>query len=216
MKKFLQIQDGLVLICGPTTSGKTTLAKRIIREAPYQDKLLVSHDDALREFIKERGYPEEKYYSGLDKDDDFAFRSTVAKTISQALNEKKFVVHESVYCIPQNLAALLTFMPAWGLNRPLTLIKMWPSWQLHMVFISKCPNREMINPDAVQSQRCGFKEVIRPNHFAKHLECVKEYTIEDPREIVLDFRKKGELSKELLAAFEAREGFCEKYPDITQ
>lgn len=57
MKKTLQIQDGMVLICGPSTAGKSTLAKRILNEAPYQDGVLVSHDEMISKFLKEHGYP---------------------------------------------------------------------------------------------------------------------------------------------------------------
>lgn len=214
--KTLQIQDGMVLICGPSTTGKSTLAKRIVNEAPYQDPVLVSHDEMIRKYLNEHGYPQEKFYTGLVGEEDYQFKVSVVKTVRDALKTRKFVIYESVYCNPENLTTLLTTMPVWGLNRPLTLIKMWPSFQLQMQFLNERPDHSRVDVNAIMSQRGGFKKVVAPQYFAKQAEWIKEYTVDDPRKVKLEFRKSGELTKELLSAYEVYEELLEKCPEAVQ
>lgn len=216
MKKFLQIQDGMVLVCGPSTAGKSTLAQKIINEAPYQDKVLVSHDEMIRKYLNGHGYPQEKFYTGLVGEEDYQFKVSVVKTVRDALKARKFVIYESVYCNPDNLTMLIMTLPTLGLNRPLTLIKMWPSPQLQMQFLSKRPDHHHADINAIMSQRKAFSKVAHPQCFADEVEWLKEYTVEDPREVKLEFTKSHELTRQLLAAHENYEELCEKYPEIMQ
>lgn len=46
------IRYGSVVICGPTSTGKTTLSKRISSEMPWQGCRLISHDEVLLSVAK--------------------------------------------------------------------------------------------------------------------------------------------------------------------
>lgn len=215
MKKFLQIQNGMVFICGPTSAGKTTLARRILAEAPYPDKALVSHDEMLEVYLKAHDYPlEVAVTTGLEGEDDEEFKATVFRAVRDALNQRKFVIFEGVYEDAARLSTLLDLLPAWGLKRPLTLIKLWPSLPQQTEFIMRRYRDIAVNLDAIIAQRENFKEIMQPNAFSKNREWIKEYTIIDPRSIVLEFRRSGELSNELLAAYECYETFRERHPDL--
>ncbi len=199
--KTLQIQDGMVFICGPSTTGKTTLARRIFQEAPYRDKIIISHDDVLLEFINEHKLPKEQFVQGLSPTDDEQFRTKLMDIVKTALESRKFVVYEGCYCDTVTPTGLITMLPLIGLDRPLTLLKMWPSTELHHQLIHGRFKDCIVDVQRIKHQRVIFESVIEPRYYAK-FEYVHEYTIEDPRDITLNFKKRGELSKELLAAYE--------------
>lgn len=82
-----------------------------------------------------------------------------------------------------------------------------------MQFLNGRPDRRKVDMHAIMSQRNGFKEVVTPQYFAKQADWIKEYTVEDPREVKLEFRKSGELTKGLLSAYENYEELREKCPE---
>lgn len=208
MKKTLQIQNGLVFICGPSTSGKTTLAKRIFEQAPYRDKIWISHDQVLIDFIRAHGYPNEAFFGGISEEDDEKFRMGVVKALHDAFFQRKFVVFDGLYCDAKRLGELLLHMPCFGLDRPITLLKMFLPQELQLQFINK--RLSDFDREKLMQQRSEAEKFVAPGHYSQEIEWVKEYTIDDPREIELEFRKSGELSKELLAAFEVHEIIQEK------
>lgn len=216
MKKTLQIQDGLILICGPSTSGKTTLAQRLFDEIPYTDKVLLSHDEFLRDFLKRTGRPVDTFYAGLDSEGNSKFKEALAMQIRDACARRQCIIHESLYCVPENLETLLRILPAFGLNRPVTLIKLWPSLELWMQFLRKRPDRERVDMRALLSQRVSFQPSTVERFFSKKVPWVHEYCVEDPRVISFEFKKKGELTSELMASYEEWETCWDKAPDFMQ
>lgn len=220
MKKFLQIQDGLVFICGPSTSGKTTLAQKIYEKAPYRNKVWISHDRILVDFIKTHGYSEEAFYDGLPEEDDAEFRGSIIKALIEAFSQRKFVVFEGLYCDAENdaerLGDFLCHIPFFGLERPITLLKMLLPYDLHSQFLHNRLTDIDIDWPRLATQRREAERFIEPGYYSREMEWVKEYSIDDPREIELEFRKAGELSKELVAAFAIHEEISERFGDISQ
>lgn len=214
--KTLQIQDGLILICGPSTSGKTTLAKRLFDEMPYRDKFLLSHDEFLKNYLKKKGRPMKDFYDGLKGESDSEFKTAIVTTIRDAFARHECVVYESLYCVPENLAQFLAIFPALGLKRPMTLIKLWVPQQLQMQFLKQRPDSRRVDIGALISQRQSFATCVESNYFAGDIEWIKEYVVNDPRDVRFDFRKKGEITNELMAAYEAWEECKEKIPDFVQ
>jgi len=216
LMKTIQVQDGLVLICGPSASGKTSLARKMYNEAPYADKTLVSHDAMLRNFLKEAGIESNVFYTGLTGDLDKQFKMSVLRAICDGLQSRRFVIYESVYCDPNRLTPLIASFPLMGLDRPLTLIKMWLPLSLQMEFVQTHAKRKAFRPDVLLSQRSGFQSVVEPRHFANQAEWIREYTVNDPRELKLEFYPVREMTKELLAAYEAHEELTEEVGDLVE
>lgn len=214
--KTLQIQDGLILICGPSTSGKTTLAKRLFSEMPYRDKLLLSHDKFLKDYLKKIGQPIKTFYTGLEGESDDKFKTAIITTLRDAFARHECVIYESLYCVPENLAHLLAIFPTLELKRPVTLIKLWVPQQLQMQFLKQRSDRHRVDVKALLSQRQSFATCVESGFFSYNTEWLKEYTVNDPRDVRFDFRKKGELTNELMAAYEAWEECKEEVPDFVQ
>ncbi len=213
MKKTIQIQDGLVFICGPSASGKTTLARKIFDEAPYSHKTLVSFDKILVEFLVDHNLPGKYFYTKLPGDLDEKFKTNVILALQKALTSKDFVIYEGIHCDPEKLGTIIDFLPFLGLNRPLTLIKLFLPMELQLAFLQTRFGSATINDiddrDRLKSQRADIARMKEPNHFSKNREWIKEYTIDDPRELRFNFKKSHELSRELLAAHEYFEQFSE-------
>lgn len=212
--KTIQIQNGLVLICGPSASGKTSLARKIYDMAPYNEKSLVSHDAMLKEYIKKSGFKQEMFYTGLDDSEDEKFKVSVIRRIRDSLQRHAFVIYESIYCDVDCLTQLIASFPTLGLDRPLTLLKMWLPLELNLQFATTHPERQAFRLDALLSQRAGFNGAIEPKYFASQAEWIREYVISDPRELNLEFKGAKEVTKELMAAYEIHEELLEKAPEI--
>lgn len=213
MKKTIKIENGLVLICGPSSSGKTTLARTIINEAPYHDQILLSHNEILHAFIAERNLPTKLFIDGLPEELDAEFKMCVLNTLQEVLFTKKFIVYESLYCDPLKLNTILNGLPLLGLNRPLTLIKLFPSNDLHSKFlVKKYGVLKNVDMDQLNSQHASFKLAAQPKYFSSNREWIREYTVNDPRNLRLDFKKASEVSKALLASLENFEEFFASFP----
>lgn len=217
MNKLLHIQDGMVFICGPTSTGKTTLAKRIFEEAPYPDKVLISHDEMLQKFLAENSLDPKLFYEGLDDATDQKFRAYVVLSVRDALHSHKFVIHESTCCSRGDSATqvrdMVASFPILGLDRPLTVVKMWPSLSMQLQFVNERPAGMRPTKEAVLAQRATFKPTAMASNFTDE-GWIREYRIDNPREVSLDFKRRGELSKELLTAFSNWEDLNEKFPEL--
>lgn len=214
--KTIQIQNGLVLICGPSSSGKTTLAKKLYNTAPYAEKCLISHDEMLKDFLRQNGFKDDVFYTGLKGGNEEQFKLCVLKVLCAALQKREFVIYESVYCNTNHLTQLIASFPVLGLDRPLTLIKMWLPMNLNLYFATKRPEERAFRPDALVSQRGGFSRVVESNFYASQAEWIREYTVNDPRQLNIEFKKPKELTKELMAAYETRERMKETMPHLVQ
>lgn len=201
MKKTIQIQDGLVVVCGPTASGKTTLAKRIIEESPYRNKILLSVDAEARKFLHEAGLPEEMMRTGLDKATNALFHDWLVERMASAFSSDSFIVYEGVCNRDNKMWWSLRLFPLDGFCRPITLIKVFPDLELHTKFMkSRRRSKFPVSPQELLLQRAMFQSLAEEPLFAD-CDWIREYLITDPTQIRLDFMKSRQCSKELLAAF---------------
>ena len=201
MKKTITIQNGLTVICGPTASGKTTLAQHIIKETPYHKKCLLSIDAEAKKFLHEVGLPEELLHRGLDQATHFMFQDWLTKKLVSAFDEDSFVVYEGVCERDSGLLQGLRLFPLTGFCRPITLIKIFPDLTLHTEFAKKRLHSELpVSPQEMLLQRNAFHFLAEDPLFVS-CEWIREYLITDPTQVRLDFMKSGQCSKESLAAF---------------
>ncbi len=216
MKRTLKIQNGMVIICGPSCSGKTTLAEKIFNQTPYGNKILLSNDQMLRCYIKKEKLPAEWFFTGLDQKNQERFAYEFVIAIRDALRARKFVVLEALYCDIEKLEKLLGFLPILGLDRPVTLIKLLLTEALHQEFVKRRP--EVAADYLVEVhhiQRQGFEPIFK-ERLSETWQGMVDYAINDPRELAFDFLPERQVTVQRIEAYSCFEEAQGKYPRIVE
>lgn len=124
----LDITNRLVLICGPTTSGKTTLANRIKNESPVSS-IVISHDEVLAKVNKNQS--QEKI--------DYEFRMRFISEINAAIcSDYSLIILDTLNIRNKALTSVLIILRALlKYTDEITLIKMNLPMDLQKEFILK-------------------------------------------------------------------------------
>lgn len=176
------------MICGPTSTGKTTLAERIIAESPYDNKVLLSYDQILRDFIETHHLPKERYYIGLSPEENREFQEERVDGLMRAFQQHCFTVYEGWFENYLSLRLFIEFLPLVGLDRPLTVLKMWPSLELQKEFgLNRTTDREYLSLDTIMNQRHAFRDIIDHRPISDVKSWVNDIVVCDPRELSIEF-----------------------------
>lgn len=191
MKELIPISNGLVIICGPSTSGKTTLAEKITELSPYPQTTHISHDTELQQFITNNHLPTEFFLTGLPEDLEGFFRVQILERLLEALDPERFTVYETLCCelpdSPAKLNSLIGRLPDLGLSQPLTVLKTFLPIDLHHTFLKQRYKLIEINWERLNAQRHNFAPAAQSQYFSQGREWVHEYTIADPQNIEFIF-----------------------------
>lgn len=142
----INIDNRVVLIVGPSTTGKTTLSKRI-QEESSRKSVIISHDEVLKTINQ----------SQTKEAFDTDFRLTLLKRISDAIADtsNELIILDTLNFDLKALFAFLYLVRGYiGYNESMTLIKMFPPLELHVEYIlerAKLDNR--VNPNIILNQR---------------------------------------------------------------
>ena len=171
----ITIKYGTVVICGPTSTGKTTLAKRILREMPWQECELVSHDEVLGSVLR----------PGMTQSEiDKQFRLTCLSLLSDGIKRRVPVIYEGKYYEKERLYAFLTLLSIMDPVRPICLIKMATDAKMQREFAM---NRSGLKPTAktVRIQNSLFEGVLE-THYSEAPN-IQEYVVTNPNDLKFRF-----------------------------
>ena len=206
-RQEIQIQDGMVFLCGPSATGKSTLAKRIMQEAPFQEKILFSYDDIISNHLVALGYAPSARPGELSPLDLERCQEGISQTFYDAMSTNGFLVCESVCYDPTKLAWILAAFPLCSQGKPLTVIKMLPKMRLQYQFYAKRGfSRDQVID--VMMHRRLFLPASAQGFFAEQYGWVQDYLVEDPRSLEIEYVESGTTTKELEAAKMAYTSFC--------
>lgn len=180
--KNIQINNQIVLIIGPTTSGKTTLAHRIQKQYHASSKI-ISQDDILNQEDKSQNQ------ESLDSILHQKMASLIKDTVHDDKNQ--LIILDTLNIGMHSVSSLISTIKEIGYPGKFTLLKNHPSIELHRSF---CETR---NDSMAQSlTQAGVKDVARgqrlyyeSNHgsLKAHYPYSEEYIILDPTTVNFSF-----------------------------
>ncbi len=178
----LKIKNRLVIINGPSCSGKSALADRIQEECSGKC-VIIGHDDIL-EYV-DKNQPQEKI--------DEEFRGLYLGTICNALSmpDIDLLVLDSLNIEIKRLLAFISLIRLVGEYRdPITLVKMNIDAKLHDEFIRKRTNDPYFIASA-KSQVVLYKGI--EGSLNKSIPYCDTTVVKDPRDVTItyDLPKKG-------------------------
>ena len=188
----------IVLICGPTCGGKSTLAERIHAEAPWSSKAIHSSDRALDEIYAKRPelIPYHAYCSAVTpgKVEMPPFLKQMQKDISllltemveSALRQYDLLIMEEIRLQPELLLFNLQMLGRMSNNRPVVLIKMLVNDDLCETFYRSRRNDRQPPLYLVNEQRREFRNIMQYD-FSKVCTHLSEYNMTNPQEATLKF-----------------------------
>lgn len=188
----------VVLIYGPSCSGKSTLAEKIITETPHTSKGIHSGDQALNEIYA--AHPELAPYSLISMGliatsaQPPAVLRRLQKEISLLMTEMveaklqqcDLLVMDEIRLDPDIVLYNLAMLHVMSHHRPIVLIKMMLADKVYQLFYEKRQDDRRLPRNLLDAQRKRFDKVGRYN-FGSSCSYVAEYIVLDPREISLSF-----------------------------
>lgn len=188
----------VVLIYGPSCSGTSTLAEKIITETPHTSKGIHSGDQALNEIYA--AHPELAPYSLISMGliatsaQPPAVLRRLQKEISLLITEMveaklqqcDLLVMDEIRLDPDIVLYNLAMLHVMSHHRPIVLIKMMLADNVYQLFYEKRQDDRRLPRNLLDAQRKRFDKVGRYN-FGSSCSYVAEYIVLDPREISLSF-----------------------------
>lgn len=174
----ITINPGSVIICGPTSTGKTTLAKRIRTEMPWPECELVSHDEVL-------GIVQETVTS--QEEINHFFKILCYELIAGAIKDGAPLIYEGKYVEVNRLCAFLAVQMELDPKRSICLIKMAPSLKIQQKYA-----RLRSGPKPTPLDICRQNEVFRGvlnTRFEDERLPIREYVVTNPEDLVLHFQE---------------------------
>lgn len=175
----IDINNRFVMICGPTTTGKTTLAYRIKKECSG-NCVVISQDEIIKSFPK-----------GISKNECIRLcKNEVLRSIGIALKDPNvdLVVYETVALTALNVLAIQMALPFLNYHEPMTLLKMSLPIGLHFEFCRERKRKLNEQPtERVFGNQLTAYYSQDGSLNAKFQNC-EEFVITDPRNLGLDIR----------------------------
>lgn len=194
--------DAIVIVCGPSCSGKTTLAKRMFQETTQRSKYLYSVDqeilDAMQKIPELRPYYQKITHGGFYCDQELPkhaaqqlvrIRST---QLTMALTRYNLLIYDTIFLSRRELAEQMVSMSNFCQHRrPVVLVKILPDAELHRAFYQERRERRnttCLPQDYLARSRSVFASQIMHYNFQHNWQlhnAFYEYAITDPRMIDL-------------------------------
>lgn len=180
----LNIKDRLVIIVGPSTTGKSTLARKINREFNYISTI-ISYDEITKKNNKKSS----------QKTDDDIFRTQLLEQISDAINNEsnELIILDSTNYDAEELFSTLYTIRTWLNYRDgITLIKMDLPLELHEEYIQKRFGNKSSDyyPDILQ-QRDHYTSLEGSLNNSYDILTNNEFIIENPEGLKIKFKMTG-------------------------
>lgn len=178
----ITINSRVVLIVGPTTSGKTTLAKRIKEEFPGK-AIIISHDDIAMNLNK----------NNSKEQSDFEHRMKMISSIQSALDdeENQLIILDTLNIRREGVFAILMLIKLLGVDEEITLLKTNISLETHCSFF-KNRNDSLLK---MVSMNELLKTILEQRAFYEgesgslnmHYQSTEEIVISNPEDVTFSF-----------------------------
>ena len=125
----MKLNNRLIIIVGPSTTGKSTLAKKINEESP-EKSVIISHDEVLKKVNRNQSQDAI----------NLQFRLKLIEQIAKAINDSsnKLIILDTLNYDSQALLAVLSIIRIFiKYTGGITLIKMNIPLELHKKYIFK-------------------------------------------------------------------------------
>lgn len=184
----IKINNRLVIINGPSCSGKTTLANRIQDEYNGNGKCaVIGHDDILAYVDKNQSQEQ------IDKDFHNYYLGTICNALS--MPEIELLILDTLNIEIKRLIAFISVIRGVApYTDPITLIKMNVEGNIHDEFISmRTTDPELVA--GIKSQVGIYRGI--EGSLNKSIPYCQTSVIKDPRDIniIFDLPKKGTIKK---------------------
>lgn len=183
-------RSAVILICGPSCTGKSTLAKHIIEACPIKSKFWLSTDDIMEEYLEAQPDAAKRVLNsmianhGMVRDPELDL--FMAKKFAEALFSKTLVVIDGIYVQSEAVANLIEMSAHARGPSPFLLVKMNPSEQQHHSFYEARDVRRKLVWSAVEAELFQFQEVLQTDYAQKFF-WAQQYTMDDPCNVTIRF-----------------------------
>lgn len=166
--------EGLVILCGPTTTGKTGIARRILKQYKGSNGELISYESS---YSKKNKKANEKH--------EFEFFKKASPKIKKSIEAKNFTVLKTTIVTDVELYALLTSVRILGYTGKITLIMIDLDEETHINYLRNRKRGVKPSVKELKKQRKLFYEQIMPNLDFNRL--ANKYVVKDPNDVTIKF-----------------------------
>lgn len=180
----------VLLICGASCTGKSTLSRKIIEAYPGESKTLFASDGVMEKYLNL--YPDAAMRvqrsvienGGVLKDPQFEL--FLSAMFTEVLHTKDLVISDGIYVKPEMVVShIMATAHARGPS-PFILVKMNPNRELHRKFYSeRSADRKLAWP-AIEDELRYFQTTLATD-FSRGFRWVQQYTVTDPRKVKVQF-----------------------------
>lgn len=180
--KSIQINNQMIIIIGPTTSGKTTLAYKI-QEQYHAPSKVISQENILKQ--EELNQSQEAL--------DSVLHQQMASAVQDAFHENKdqLIILDTLNIGMDSVSDLISTIKATDYFRKFTLLKSYPSIQLHRTFceMKNDSMEQSLTEDEIKSIALGQRLYYESNHgsLKTHFPYSKEYIVFNPTTVNFSF-----------------------------
>lgn len=162
-------EKGIVIICGPTSCGKTSTARRLLRLHRGKGKY-ISYEKLKNSVPKKLG--KEKQI--------VTFSKILAKEIEKVVANEKFAIIETPVIEEQQMFALIVAIKIYGFKDNITILKFNLPEERHLDYWARQRNSKP-NKKVILQERALFKKEILEKNYKQ--DGVSVYTITDPNDV---------------------------------
>ena len=180
----------VLLVCGASCSGKSTLSCKIIEACPRESKILFASDDIMEEYLMRHPDAAERIRRSVIENcgvlKDSGYEQFLSTMFSEALHTKDLVVSDGIYVKPEMvLSHIMASAHARGPS-PFILVRMNPSREQHRKFYSERSASRKLAWAAVEQELNEFQTTLATD-FSRGFPWVQQYTIENPCNVKVQF-----------------------------
>lgn len=170
--------DHLVVVAGPSATGKSTLAGRVRLEAPTEKVAVIAADELA--------------WDALMACDDLcdAMRYMVASVVGEmkaAYQEGAFVVLDTPCSSLPELVVLFSLVDALGVKKPVTLVKMRPDFERQVEYARRRGDLAWLGEDYLRQRYDEFAGAVSSSVRAEIPWVLNEYLVTEPEDVQLKF-----------------------------
>ncbi len=166
--------EGLVILCGPTTTGKTGIARRILKQYKGSNGELISYE----------GFSDKKDKKANEKR-EFEFLKNTSAQIRKSIEARNFTVLKTTIVTDAELYSLLTAVRILGYTGKITLIMIDLDEETHINYLRNRKRGGKPSLKELKKQRRLFYEQILPNLDFDRL--ADRYVVKDPNDVIIKF-----------------------------
>lgn len=184
-------KTAVVLICGASCTGKSTLARKVIAAYPGESKALIAADEIMEEYLQSHPEAGEEIQKSILRNqgtlNDARYDRLLSEAFAKALQRKNLVVSEGIYVKQEMVVShIVAVAGARGVQQPFILVRMNPDDSQHQRFYNAREEERRLAWRFVQDERAYFQKVLETD-YPQIFPWVAQYTVNDPTKMEVQF-----------------------------